>query len=179
DRKIGATAADGEAGQQIGTELIIEPAREPTGVVGEVGAPDACFARELEGAIKAGKPRPPARLVWRGWGHLLEGWMVRRLGLFGRGILQRLAVKGHVVYVDGPSFRPERARAHQDRREQARRAERISRRPAHPSAGERVQGYRKRGETEAEKTGQGPTASVERGVECRGDRRLVQREARD
>ena len=29
DREIRATAADGEAGQQIGTELIIEPAREP------------------------------------------------------------------------------------------------------------------------------------------------------
>src|SRR5262249_58441902 len=66
DRQIRVTAADGEAGQQIGTELIIEPAREPAGVVGEVGAPDACFDRELEGGVKAGKPRPPARLVWRG-----------------------------------------------------------------------------------------------------------------
>jgi hypothetical protein len=77
DREIGATAADGEAGQQIGTELIIEPAREPAGVVGEVGAPDACFARELEGAVKARKPRPPPRLVWRGRGHFLEGHLDR------------------------------------------------------------------------------------------------------
>src|SRR5262249_19558161 len=109
DGEIRATAADGEAGQQIETELIIEPAREPAGVVGEVGAADACFARQVERAIKAGKPRPPARLVGRGRGHLLEGWMVRHLGLFGRGILQRLAGKRDAVDVDGLSVTPERA----------------------------------------------------------------------
>lgn len=38
DGEIRAAAADGEAGQEIGRELIIEPAREAPGVVGEVGA---------------------------------------------------------------------------------------------------------------------------------------------
>src|SRR5437016_10006430 len=87
DREIRAAAADREAKEHVGSELIIEPAREAAGVMGEVGAPDARFARKPEGAVKAGKPRPPARLVWRGRGHLLEG----HLGLFGRGMLQRLA----------------------------------------------------------------------------------------
>src|SRR5262245_44878097 len=71
DREIRAAAADSKAKEHIGGELIIEPAREPAGVVGEVGAADSCFARKLEGAIKAGKTRPPARLGGRGRGHLL------------------------------------------------------------------------------------------------------------
>jgi hypothetical protein len=64
DREIRAAAADGEAGQQIGRELIIEPAREAPGVAGEVGAADVCFPIKLRAAVKAGEPGAPARLVW-------------------------------------------------------------------------------------------------------------------
>src|SRR5262249_56413357 len=97
-------------------------------------------------------------------------------GLFGflaRGILQRLAGKGAAVDVDRLAVTPECTLVHHDRREHAGGAERGFLRSAHPFAGERVQGCRKLSETEAEQTGQGPTASVERVVERPGDRRLV------
>jgi hypothetical protein len=87
DREVRAAAADGKAGQQVGGELIIEPARETAGVMREIGAADSGFAGELRTAVKAGKPCPPTRLVRRGRGKLLEGRVVRRLGLLGRGVL--------------------------------------------------------------------------------------------
>lgn len=43
DCEVRAAAADGEAGQEIGGELIIEPARQAAGVVGEIGAADTRF----------------------------------------------------------------------------------------------------------------------------------------
>jgi len=72
DREIRAAAADGEAGQQIGGELIIEPAREAASIMREIGAADSGFAGELRTAVKAGKPCPPTRLVRRGRSKLLE-----------------------------------------------------------------------------------------------------------
>src|SRR6516165_4245429 len=144
---------------------LTAPAAEAPGVARQCGAADPGFAIELRSAVEAGEPRPPPRLGGRGRGHLLERGMVRRLGLFGRGIWQRLAGKGDAVDVDRFAVTPERALIHHDRREHAGGAERGLLRCAHAFAGERVHGCRKLGGTEAEQTGQGPTAGVERGVE--------------
>src|SRR5262249_6537034 len=123
-REVRAAAADGEAGQEIGGELIVEPAGEASSVARQGGAADAGFAIELRSAVEAGEPRPPARLGGRGRGYLLEGGMVRRLGLFGWGVLQRLASKRDAVDVDRFAVTPERALIHHDRRERADGAER-------------------------------------------------------
>src|SRR5262245_52271352 len=74
DREVRAAAADGEAGQEIGCELIIEPARQTPGIVGEVGAADARLPTELRAAVETGEPRAPARLIDRRLlGDRLEG----------------------------------------------------------------------------------------------------------
>jgi hypothetical protein len=87
DGKIRAAAAHGEAGQEIGGELIVKPGCKPTGVVREGGAADAGFAREFRSAIKASEPRPPARLQhrWLLGEERLEGWMIG-FGLFRWGV---------------------------------------------------------------------------------------------
>src|ERR1700738_2467968 len=86
DREIRAAAAHGETDEDIRRELIIEPAREPTGIVGKGGAADPCFAAELCAAVKAGEPCPPARLQprWVLGEERLEGWMIG-FGLFRWG----------------------------------------------------------------------------------------------
>ena len=145
----------------------------------EIGAADSGFAGELRTAVKAGKPCPPTRLVRRGRSKLLEDRVVRRLGLLGRGVLQRLAAEGDAVDIDRFPVTPERALVHHDRREHAGGAERGFLRSAHAFAGERVHGCRQLGPAEAEQTGQGAGAIVERGVERCGNCRLVAREAAD
>jgi hypothetical protein len=65
DREIRAAAADGEAGQEIGGELIIEPARKASVVEREARTSCIGLPVEFRAAIEAGQPGAPARLVDR------------------------------------------------------------------------------------------------------------------
>src|SRR5262249_28013396 len=139
-REIRAAAADGEAGQQIGSELIVETACQPTCAVGEAGATDPGFAIELGGAVEAGEPGPPARLVGCRRVDRLEGGMVRRLRLLRRRILQGIGAEGDAVDVETLAAAPERALVHHDRGEHVAGEERGLLRAADALAGERIHG---------------------------------------
>ena len=67
DGKIRAAAAYGEAGQQVGRELIVQARPRGRRCLRERGAAEADFAVELLGGVEAGEPGAPARVVdrWR------------------------------------------------------------------------------------------------------------------
>src|SRR5262249_58257059 len=86
-REIRAAAAQAEANQRVGRELIVDAAGETAGVVVQTGKSDV--AVELPIAVEAGDPCAPTRLIDRRRLERLEGGILGRPGPFGSRIGHR------------------------------------------------------------------------------------------